>query len=185
MHSSASSEGEFQTLADLIDALENDGSRPAWCALRKQDVRVIKRSTLKKRIHRSAAALSNAGLDKGDRVILWADNSPEWIIACLAVIRAGGRAVPLDVQLESNSLERIIRNCSPRFILTEEKRLARLEELYCDLPRTLLIQEPESKGKSLWELGGESELPQLTEDDDAVLFYTSGTTGPPKGVSLT
>jgi long-chain acyl-CoA synthetase len=184
-HTSASTEKKIHTLADLIDALANNGNGQALYALRKQDVRVIERATLKKKVHRCAAALIDAGLGKGDRVVLWAGNSPEWIIACLSVIRAGARVVPLDVQLESNALERIIKDSAPRFILTEEKRLARLEELSCDLPQTLLIQEPENKGESLWELAGEAELPKLTEDDDAVLFYTSGTTGPPKGVPLT
>lgn len=184
-NSSTSSLEAFHTLTDLIDALEEDGSRPALCSLRKQDMRIIERATLKNMSHHCAGTLIHAGLNKGDHVILWAGNSPEWIIACLAVIRAGGIVVPLDVQLESHNLERIIKDCSPRFILTEEKRLDRLDELSCDIPRELLIQKPEHHGESLWELEEEDDPPQLTEEDGAVLFYTSGTTGPPKGVPLT
>lgn len=183
--SSVATEETYHTLTDLIDALETKGSHSALYSLSKKDIHIHQRSALKQQINHCAGTLINAGLDKGDRVILWAGNSPEWIITCLAVIRAGGRIVPLDVQLETNALDRIIKDCAPRFILTEEKRVPRLTERIDDLPRTLLIDKSQSDdGEGLWELEGEAELPQLRADDGAVLFYTSGTTGPPKGVPL-
>ncbi|SDM22744.1 long-chain acyl-CoA synthetase [Geoalkalibacter ferrihydriticus] len=175
----------FQTLADLIDALEQQGRKTAIHALRKQDARQISRAKLFEQIQSTAAALREAGVDKGDAVALWAENSPEWIIACLAVIRAGGRVVPLDVQLDRKAMERILENCEPRLMLTSQNLLERLKELSTEPPRTLLLDRNEENGESLWTLQGDADLPNLTEDDEATLFYTSGTTGPPKGVPLT
>lgn len=174
----------YRTLTDLIESFSQEGHNPAILSLRKNDVQKIDRATLKKRIEEAAGALAASGVRKGDRVILWAGNSPEWVIACLAVIRAGGWIVPLDVQLESGTFERVVENCSPRLILTDEKRRSRLDKLSCDLPRILYI-DLQGQDESFWQLQGESDLPQLKEDDGAVLFYTSGTTGPPKGVPLT
>ncbi len=179
-----SRQGEYRTLADLIESLDEEGNNPAILSMGRNDVQKIDRATLKKWIEDSACALAEAGVQKGDRVILWAGNSPEWIIACLAVIRAGGWIVPLDVQLESDTFERVVENCSPRLILSDEKRRSRLDKLSADLPQIQQI-DPQEQGESFWQLQGKSDLPQLTEDDGAVLFYTSGTTGPPKGVPLT
>ncbi|HKL48983.1 MAG TPA: AMP-binding protein, partial [Desulfuromonadales bacterium] len=185
-HTSSLHGKKYRTLAELIDALDQQqGHQQALYALQREDVRVIERIELKKKIIDTAAALLQAGLEKGDRVVLWAGNSPEWIIACLAVIRAGGRIVPLDVQLDRSALERIIEDCAPLFIFAEKKRSKRLEELSCDIPRTLWIDKKNEGDESLWNLKGEVILPELTKDDGAVLFYTSGTTGPPKGVPLT
>ena len=176
---------EFATLASLIDSLDRGGDMPALCLLHKRDMAEVRRAALREQVRQTAMALRQIGLERGDAVILWDDNSPEWIIACLAVIRAGGRIVPLDVQIGRASLERIIENCTPHCLLTGARRLERLDELSCDTPRVLLLERGGEEGESLWDLSAEGELPELAEEDEAALFYTSGTTGPPKGVPLT
>lgn len=174
---------EFESLAELIDRLAHVPDRPALCVMRPEEIQHISRAELFDRIRPAAGALVKAGLQRGDSVILWAENAPEWIIACLAVIRGGGRIVPLDVQLDRPTLERIIQDCEPRFILTFSRRLERLREVSCDLPRVLLLDQ-EAGDDTLWRLPAGQELPDIEATDGAALFYTSGTTGPAKGVPL-
>ena len=176
---------DFETLAALIDNLDQQPEQAAITILRKSDLQEICRSELRERIHAGAAALRKAGLESGEPVVLWAENCPEWIIACLAVIRAGGRIVPLDVQLDSKTMQGILEDCRPRFLLTFSSRLERLQELDCDLPSLLLLDPKETEEENLWQLTGTGDLPAVADDDGAALFYTSGTTGPPKGVPLT
>ena len=176
---------DFETLAALIDALDRQADQSAVSVLRQDDLQVISRGELRERIHALSRALVATGLQPEEPVVLWAGNSPEWIIACLAVIRAGGRIVPLDLQLDRKTLQGIVEDCRPRFLLTFRERLERLQELECDLPSLLFLDQDETEQDNLWQLTGAADLPALAGDDGAALFYTSGTTGPPKGVPLT
>ncbi len=176
---------EFRTLGDLIRRLESYGSEAAVIALQQEGSASLKRAELLRRIENIAAALHGAGVRADARVVLWAENSPEWIIACLAVIRAGAVAVPLDIQLGRENLARIMKDCTPKYVLTQERHLARLEELGDAVPEVLLLDPGEEQERSLWRLSGEADLPEREEEQQAVIFYTSGTTGPPKGVPLT
>ena len=54
-----------------------------------------------------------SGLVLGDRAAIIADNSPEWIVAALAVIRAGGVVVPIDVQLGEKALRHVFDDSTP------------------------------------------------------------------------
>lgn len=160
----------IETLAALIDALDRQADQPAVSLLRKDDLQVISRGELRERIHAVARALAETGLQREDPVVLWAGNSPEWIIACLSVIRAGGRIVPLDVQLDRKTLQGIIEDCQPRFLLTLRNRLERLQELECDLPSLLFLDQEETEQGNLWQLTGTADLPALAGDDGAALF---------------
>ncbi|MDO3380185.1 AMP-binding protein [Geoalkalibacter halelectricus] len=182
----SSGKSKFKTLAHLIDALAEEGRKTAINALRKDDERQISRSRLREKVHQTAAALVESGVSKGQAVVLWAENSPQWIIACLAILRSGGRVVPLDVQLDRKALERILEDCDPVLLVTNAALHDRLKELSCDIPRTLFLDHEDSKDEdSLWSLQGGADLPEIGADDEATMFYTSGTTGPPKGVPLT
>jgi len=175
----------IDTLAELIDALDSRGGHTAILAMQQQASRNLSRSELHAQVLTMAARLAGAGIAKGDRVVLWAENSPEWIIACLAVIRCGAWAVPVDVQIERGVLESIITDAEPRLLLTTRNKHERLQELSGRLPCTLFLDRDAEVPDTLWELAEYGELPEIAPDDGATLFYTSGTTGPPKGVPLT
>src|SRR5262245_27321974 len=95
---------ELQTLRSLVDQLCTYDDRPAFVALRKNEVDVWAFSKVTALVQRLARGLVDAGLDKGVPAALLASTRAEWMIACLAVIHAGGVAVPLDVQLSDDGL---------------------------------------------------------------------------------
>jgi long-chain acyl-CoA synthetase len=80
-------------------------TKPAIVALQKEGILWSYRK-LSDHVVRLAASLAEAGLCRGERVAILAGNSPEWVVACLAVTQTGGVAVPLD----DNSLA--TRNCN-------------------------------------------------------------------------
>ena len=77
-------------------------------------------------VDRLARGLRHAGLARGDRAAIIADNGPEWIAAALAVIRAGGVVVPLDVQLGEKALRHVFGDSTPRFVFTTKNRAERI-----------------------------------------------------------
>ena len=137
---------------------------------------------------RLAAGLAAAGLSPGDRGILFAPNSPEWVVACLALLDAGAVPVPVDSQVTQTDLEHIVGDCGAEWIFTTGSALARLPEaLRARLPRTVALEPGADHGQFWRDLLADAVLTNVgtaAPDDCAMLFYTSGTTGPPKGVPL-
>lgn len=178
---------EPRTLLDWIDSLRRYGERAAIVAFTRADARELSYQRLDDLSRRLAAGLIDRGVDRGDRVALLAPSSPEWMIACLGILRAGGMPVPLDIQFDDDALTHVLTDSRPRMIFVNANQQARLGELRLDLsPQVILLDaedDPDSWRQLLAEHSG--ELPSASPDDEAVLFYTSGTTGSPKGVPLT
>src|ERR671930_389454 len=107
---------KLSTLQSLVDALPPHGDRTAVLALRRGDVAEWSYAMLAGHVQRLAAGLAAAGVARGDHVALLADNRPEWIAACLAVLAAGGVAVPLDVHTEEADLGHALRDSGVRRI---------------------------------------------------------------------
>lgn len=139
-------------------------------------------------VERLAAGLVAQGLAPGARVALMAGNSPEWVLAALAVLRAGGVVLPLDVQLGEEVLTHILDHSRAELIFTERAQAERLKGLGLARPTRLVMLDAEAETEESWRrllADHAPDLPALGPDDDAALFYTSGTTGVPKGVPLT
>lgn len=178
---------ELLTLRSLIDGLPEHGDRPAVLALRKQDIETWSYAKLADHVQRLARGLAAAEVGKGVPVALLASNRPEWLVACLAVIEAGAVAVPVDVQLGDDVLAHVLNDSGSRFLFTTSDQSDRLDRL--DLkgrPQRILLDVGRDDERT-WQrlLSDQSrELPEVKPDEPAVLFYTSGTTGMPKGVPL-
>jgi len=125
---------------------------------------------------RFAERLSKAGIAKGDRVLFWSENRPEWIAAFWGCILRGAVIVPIDYRQSLRFLQRVQATVNARLLLAgSEVEVARDESL------------------PVWRLSGfdwqETTLkrPEITAgpDDVAEIVFTSGATGDPRGVPIT
>ena len=176
----------LQNCDGVLNDLSRNADRPAVFTLRKRGSETWSYADLDGCVDRLARGLRHAGLARGDRAAIIADNGPEWIAAALAVIRAGGVVVPLDVQLGEKALRHVFGDSTPRFVFTTKNRAERIAD--CAENARLVLLDATDRDERSWRrllLKNVGELPKLGPEDYATLFYTSGTTGPPKGVPLT
>src|SRR5438876_1834738 len=176
-----------RTLQAVVDSLGERGEKTALVFFGKKDRHGWSFKKLADCARSFANGLAKDGFKRGDTVALFAENRPEWIAAALGIIRAGAVAVPLDVQLGDKTLVHTLQDSDARAIITTQKRAGRIGKLDLkEKPKLILLDAGEDDEQS-WKRfleSEEAELPTMSRDDEAVLFYTSGTTGPPKGVPL-
>lgn len=173
-------------LRQVVAGLTRFGDLPAILTLGEAEARHVTFRQLSERVGYLSRGLARRGLGDNGRVAILAANAPEWIAAALAVIDAGGVAVPLDARLDEESLRHILADCAARLAIVGEQEQGRIARL-CPEGIELVPLE------GLWEaLDAEAEpaaaaptRPEPDGGDPAVIFYTSGTTGLPKGVPLT
>jgi long-chain acyl-CoA synthetase len=174
------------SLHDLVDGLAAFEERPALVAFTAHGFQEWSYTRLARTVQGLAHRLRAAGLEPGQVVALWAPERPEWIAAALAAVRAGGLVTPLDAQFTDEALAHVLGDGDARVIFTASDRMERVGRLR---PTARLVSldaleaDPASVCRSV--CGEAAELPRTRPDDLAALFYTSGTTGPPKGVPLT
>ncbi len=115
---------------------------------------------------------------RGDRVAILAANCPEWIVSFWAATSLGAIAVGLNGWWSGDEISFGVADCDPKLLIGDRKRLARLEG-----DAGVPVVEIESDFEKLWNYDLAASLPtnDIDEDDAAVLLYTSGTTGRPKG----
>ena len=177
---------ERETLRCLPDDLEQHGEKPALLVPHGDDVHAISYRQLADESCEVARAALALGIERGDHVALLAAAGPAWITVCLGLLRAGAVPVPLDTQIENETLERVLHDANVEVVLVDEAQHARLEEIGVEV-QGLRIDDRSSWPRALEGRApkSDSDLPEAPSADDvALLFFTSGTTGPPKGVPL-
>jgi long-chain acyl-CoA synthetase len=142
----------------------------------------------------TAARLAAAGVSKGDRVVLFSENRPEWHVVDFACHLLGAVSVPLYATLPVAQVRYIVGDCGGKLLLVSGKERARtaLEAVH-DMPtvRVVGIDPGLAEGMECLHdlpLPGKKQRsvpPPLAASDLASVIYTSGTTGDPKGVMLT
>ena len=145
------------------------------------------------RIDRLAAELSAGGIGNGDRVGYLGLNHPTFLEALFATTRLGAVFVPLNFRLTASELSFIIADAGVHTLIADAEHAAVVEPLreQSGLRRTITLDTLD--GAAAWEpfeelIAARSPItePQAPRDDDvAVIMYTSGTTGRPKGAMLT
>ncbi|MGH7263643.1 MAG: AMP-binding protein [Candidatus Rokuibacteriota bacterium] len=183
----------MRTLQSLSRSLSGRGDRLAVHALPGQEgAEQVSFADLGDRVRRLAGGLAEVGVRRGEPVAVWAPNRPEWIVVCLAILDAGAVVVPMDVQARDDQVSHLLTDSESRRLFTTREHLARLEKLATPAGLgVFLLDAPDDDDRSWHRLLRESppaptiERPEVRPGDPAVLFYTSGTTGPPKGVPLT
>lgn len=128
-----------------------------------------------------AAALQAAGIGKGDKVVFWSENRPEWIIALWGCFLNGSIAVPIDYRASEEFLASVARIVEARLLLLGDdvepgdKRGGKTH------PTPLVWKLSEID----WEKAGRFTPVEVSRDDIAEIIFTSGATAQPKGVVLT
>ncbi|WP_461003868.1 class I adenylate-forming enzyme family protein [Streptomonospora sediminis] len=146
--------------------------------------------------HRHTAALARRftddyGVTKGDRVAIAMRNYPEWVVAYFAATSIGAIAVPLNSWWSGPELEFGLSDSGAKVLVADRERIERLGEALERLEPALIAvrtAEPPA-GARTWEAvlegaaSADPHLPpaELDPDEPCTLFYTSGTTGRPKG----
>lgn len=144
-----------------------------------------------------ARTLFHSGVRKGDRVAFAMRNLPEWPVVFFAITTIGAIAVPLNAWWTGLELAHGIRDCGAKLLIVDGERHARLAGHLDALPAlervivaraSELVADATALENIVGDPGGWAELPdlprptvELNSDDDAAIFYTSGTTGSPKG----
>ena len=147
----------------------------------------------------SAAAMSAAGVERGDRVAVWAPNGRLFVAAALGAVTAGAVLVPLNTRFKSDEAAWILRRSGARLLITDNGFLGHdyvgmLRD--AELPSLTEIITPNGSGSLSWAsflrrgsgVTRDETLARagaVTADDVCDMFFTSGTTGRPKGVMTT
>jgi long-chain acyl-CoA synthetase len=139
---------------------------------------------------RLAAGFAGHGVQRGDRVVMFIDNRPEFITVLLALQRLGAIAVPVGVREQRPGLAYIARQCAAAAIVADATLAERLPDGGEAPELRLRISIGAAPGcTELAALQGGHDapppLPDFDEAEVAVILYTSGTTGHPKGAMLT
>ena len=133
-----------------------------------------------------AAALAQRGVVRGDRVAVYLQNVPEFVVAVLAAWKLGAIAVSVNPMLKEREVRTLLEDCEPVALVT-------LDSLWEDVAREAVagtsvrvVATETQVGELAREHAGQAPPdPGLGPDDVAFLTYTSGTTGPPKGAMNT
>jgi long-chain acyl-CoA synthetase len=189
LHTRARPSGSFRhkTLVEMLDrTAERYGARPALDARMPSGQRTsISYRELRDSAHRAGLLLGTRGIKPGDRVLLIAENSPEWVIAYFAILCAGAVAVPLDHLVSADELATISRIGEPRAALVSTACAKRLGPAVRASMNGIVEMELAELERPFVLRATPAPPVTIERRTLASIVFTSGTTGTPKGVMLT
>ncbi|HEX3409555.1 MAG TPA: AMP-binding protein, partial [Candidatus Binataceae bacterium] len=189
LHTRARPSGSFRhkTLVEMLDrAAERYGAASALES-RSASGRptVASYRELRDRARRAGLLLGTRGIKPGDRVLLIAENSPEWVIAYFAILCAGAVAVPLDHLISTDELATISRIAAPRAALVSSACAQRLGDSIRSASAGIVEMELAELERPFILRAAQTAPVTIERRTLASIVFTSGTTGAPKGVMLT
>jgi acyl-CoA synthetase (AMP-forming)/AMP-acid ligase II len=166
---------------------EHHGRETAYAQLASKDLLTF--SLWDRTSNRLARALIDAGIERGNRVVLHLDNEQlaRWIVSYTAIHKIGAVAVPTNVRLTPRELGAILTHAEPVAVITSGRLHATVDQAVAALPvAPRLVLDADAHGDWCGFLSDDdSDLQvEVGPDDLADIMYTSGTTGLPKGVAV-
>ena len=169
---------DVKTLLDYVLGFAGYGGRDAVAEFGEEGVEELTYKDLDAASGAAAAVITAQGVSKGDTIGIFDGPSRAWIAAAFGIIRCGAVVCPMDAQFSDDTLKHVIEDSGMRVVFA---RGAGAEAVQRVSDRVIVVDPFEAmSGES-----GNFEHPEVEPEDRAALFYTSGTTGPPKGVPLT
>ncbi|OGY23846.1 MAG: hypothetical protein A2126_00500, partial [Candidatus Woykebacteria bacterium GWB1_45_5] len=129
---------------------------------------------------RVAALLKDAGVQKGDRVLIWTPNLPEWVVVYFGALFLGAVVVPVDPSTSSETISKFVKSTSPRIIFRSKFLGGNLNGL---VEKEIFLEELDEVLIKFEPLDWKDN--KVGFYDVAEIVFTSGTTSEPKGVILT
>lgn len=164
----------------LLTAAAKHADKTAFRHIKGQYVFDFKYSEITTLSCRIAQSLHSAGVRAGDKICLYAENSPEWFIACLAIFRLGAIVVPIDARSREAEIMPVMDKVQAKLLIAGGRQYMRASGL--NLEDRLLHIDNLLASDSQSSL---PHLPSISSDSPAVIIFTSGTSGASKGVVLT
>ncbi|MEM9254746.1 MAG: class I adenylate-forming enzyme family protein [Pseudomonadota bacterium] len=144
-------------------------------------------------VSRCARWMVDHGISPGDRVAIAMRNYPEWMLAYWAVVSVGAVAVGINAWWVSEELAYGLNDSAPKLYICDSERLERYQSVREETPQMgVVVVRPDGELPDYaidWSqlMEADADMPDVSiePNDDACIFYTSGTTGRPKGAQLT
>jgi long-chain acyl-CoA synthetase len=174
--------GLFELFADATrrnphgEAIVFEQQRASWRELERQVTNV-------------AASLAERGVRSGDRIGLFVGNRPEFVVAIFAAARLGAIAVPLGIRQQRDEIAYALNDCGAAVLIHDSELTDRIPE-GLEIPSlrhrfSVGASAASESFEALTKEGRGLESSAAGEEDTAIILYTSGTTGRPKGAMLT
>jgi HIP---CoA ligase len=132
------------------------------------------------RLRCAAGAFADLGIEKGDRVAVWAPNCAEWMIAAFGLLTAGGVLVPVNTRFKAEEAADVIGRSGAKAVLVQKGFLGQDYAAPAGVPVIDLKSDFLSSGSPFQRAPAE----WLDGSDISDIIFTSGTTGRPKGVMM-
>ncbi|ENJ6135183.1 fatty acid--CoA ligase family protein [Bacillus cereus] len=179
----------------LAETAKKKGDKPAYIFMDQS----VSYDQLNKMVTRFSSNLAEMGIGKGDNVALVVGNSPHFLVGLYGTMKAGATVIPVNPIYTADEMHYILQNGDVKTIIVLDVLLPVIQSLTTRLPslENIIICETSSdfnhtetkKMKTFTRMIGAGDVtyegPELDEEDVAVILYTSGTTGKPKGAMLT